>query len=72
MVSEEAPLDLVLAIDVSGSMEHALPQVKSAVKQLLTRLRSGDVVTLVGFNDTMFIAAERENIGRRGRMRWSC
>ena len=28
MVSEEAPLDLVLAIDVSGSMEHALPQVK--------------------------------------------
>jgi len=60
MVSEEAPLDLVLAIDVSGSMEHALPQVKSAVKQLLTRLRSGDAATLVGFNDTMFIAAERE------------
>lgn len=60
MVSEEAPLDLVLVIDVSGSMEHALPQVKSAVKQLLTKLRSGDAATLVGFNDTMFIVAERE------------
>ena len=35
MVSEDAPLDLVLAIDVSGSMEHALDEVKVAVKQLL-------------------------------------
>jgi VWFA-related protein len=60
MVSEEAPLDLVLAIDISGSMEHALPQVKVAVKQLLARLRAGDAASLVGFNDTMFIVAERE------------
>jgi VWFA-related protein len=60
MVSEDAPLDLVLAIDISGSMEHALPQVKVAVKQLLTKLRTGDAASLVGFNDTMFIVAERE------------
>ena len=60
LVSEDAPLDLVLAIDVSGSMEKSLVQVKPAVKQLLTRLRPGDAATLVGFNDTMFIAAERE------------
>lgn len=60
LVSEDAPLDLVLAIDVSGSMEKSLVQVKPAVKQLLTRLRTGDAATLVGFNDTMFIAAERE------------
>jgi Ca-activated chloride channel family protein len=60
LVSEDAPLDLVLAIDVSGSMEHSLPNVKLAVKQLLARLRPGDAATLVGFNDTMFIAAERE------------
>ena len=60
LVSEDAPLDLVLAIDVSGSMEHALDEVKAAVKQLLSKLRPGDAATLVGFNDTMFIAAERE------------
>jgi Ca-activated chloride channel homolog len=60
LVSEDAPLDLVLAIDVSGSMEKSLVEVKPAVKQLLSRLRIGDSATLVGFNDTMFIAAERE------------
>ena len=60
VASEDAPLDLVLAIDVSGSMEHALQDVKRAVKQLLAKLRPGDAATLVGFNDTMFLAAERE------------
>ena len=60
MVSEDAPLDLVLAIDISGSMEHALGDVKAAVKQLMSKLRPGDAATLVGFNDTMFVAAERE------------
>jgi Ca-activated chloride channel family protein len=60
LVSEDAPLELVLAIDISGSMESALPQVRQAVKQLLAKLRPGDSVTLVGFNDTTFIVAERE------------
>jgi Ca-activated chloride channel family protein len=60
MVSEDAPLDLVLAIDISGSMEHALPDVKDAVKQFLAKLRPGDAATLLGFNDTTFIVAERE------------
>jgi VWFA-related protein len=60
MVSEGAPLDLVLAIDISGSMEDALGDVKVAVKQLLSKLRPGDAATLIGFNDTIFIAAERE------------
>ena len=41
-------------------MEHALVEVKAAVKQLLAKLRPGDAATLVGFNDTMFVAAERE------------
>jgi VWFA-related protein len=59
-VNENAPLDLVLAVDISGSMESSLVQVKSAVKQLLSKLRNGDAATLVGFNDTFFIAAERE------------
>jgi Ca-activated chloride channel homolog len=60
LVSEDAPLDLVLAIDISGSMEHALDEVKVAVKQLLSKLRRGDAATLLGFNDTTFVLTERE------------
>jgi Ca-activated chloride channel family protein len=60
LVSEDAPLELVVAIDISGSMEKALPDVKVAVKQLLAKLRPGDSATLVGFNDTTFVVAERE------------
>jgi VWFA-related protein len=60
VVSEDSPLDLVLAIDISGSMESSLNEVKAAVKQLLRKLRPGDAATLVGFNDTPFIVAERE------------
>jgi hypothetical protein len=46
LVSEDAPLELVLAIDISGSMEQALPDVKVAVKHLLSKLRPGDAATL--------------------------
>lgn len=60
LIGEGAPLDLVLAVDVSGSMESALDDVKVAVKQFFTKLRPGDAATLVGFNDTLFVAAERE------------
>jgi VWFA-related protein len=60
LVSEEAPLELVLAIDISGSMENALPEVKLAVKQLLAKLRPNDAATLIGFNDTTFMVAESE------------
>ena len=60
LVSEDAPLELVLAIDISGSMESALVDVKPAVKQLLSKLRPGDAATLLGFNDITFVAAERE------------
>src|SRR5688572_9026316 len=70
MVSESAPLDLVVAIDISGSMESALPEVRPAVKQLLSKLRPGDSATLLGFNDTTFVVAEREK-DRRTRDRKS-
>ena len=63
-VNEDATLDLVVAVDVSGSMERSLTEVKLAVKQFLSKLRSGDAATVVGFNDTFFIAAEREKDSR--------
>jgi len=60
LVADEAPLELVLAIDISGSMESSLGEVKAAVKQFLSKLRPGDAATLLGFNDTTFVVAERE------------
>jgi VWFA-related protein len=60
LVSENMPLDLVLAIDISGSMSEAIEDVKVAVKQLLARLRPRDAATLIGFNESTFVVAERE------------
>jgi VWFA-related protein len=55
--SENIPLELVVAVDVSGSMTKAMPTVKAAVKKFLTKLRPQDVVTVLGFNDNVFIIA---------------
>jgi VWFA-related protein len=52
--SEDIPLDLVLAIDVSGSMKDFAPKVKEAVKEFLGGITARDQVTLLGFNDTIF------------------
>jgi VWFA-related protein len=52
--SEDVPLDLVLAVDVSGSMKDAMPKVKAAVKEFLTAISPRDQVTLLGFNDSIF------------------
>ena len=38
-----------------------MPQVQSAVKRLLARLRPGDTTTLLGFNETVFVLAESES-----------
>jgi VWFA-related protein len=52
--SSEAPLELVLALDVSASMNIALSDVKEAARAFLKALRPQDRVTLVAFNDAMF------------------
>jgi VWFA-related protein len=57
--SENVPLDLIVAIDISGSMTTAMTKVKSAVKEFLAAIPSGDQVTLVGFNDTIFTLTRR-------------
>jgi len=57
--SENVPLDLIVAIDISGSMTTAMAKVKSAVKEFLGAIPSGDQVTLVGFNDTIFTLTRR-------------
>jgi Ca-activated chloride channel family protein len=53
----DSPLEVVVAIDVSGSMSAALDGVKAAVTRFLRALRPTDSVTLLGFNDTVFTIA---------------
>jgi VWFA-related protein len=52
--SEDVPLELIAAIDISGSMAPAMPKLKTAVKQFLGDVPGQDQVTLLGFNDNVF------------------
>jgi Ca-activated chloride channel homolog len=61
LTDDSLPLELIATVDISGSMERAMPQVQAAVKGLLARLRPGDTTTLLGFNETVFVLAERES-----------
>jgi Ca-activated chloride channel family protein len=58
-LSEEIPLELVVALDVSQSMTPAIPVLKTAAKAFLSALRPVDQVTLLAFNDNIFTLARR-------------
>ncbi|MFN2445825.1 MAG: VWA domain-containing protein [Vicinamibacterales bacterium] len=58
--SEGSPLELIVAIDVSGSMSDAMPQLKNAVRRFLSALGPKDQVTLAAFNDSMFTLARSD------------
>jgi Ca-activated chloride channel family protein len=58
---EQAPLEIVVAMDISGSMGAAIEDLKSAVRQFIARLKPSDQVTLVAFNQGMFVLAQRES-----------
>jgi Ca-activated chloride channel family protein len=58
--SEDVPLELIVAVDISGSMAPAMAKLKSSVKELLSTVPARDQVTLIGFNDTVF------SLGRPG------
>ena len=47
---ERRPLSLVLAVDISGSMEESLPSVRQAARRLGNRLKPLDRVAVVSFN----------------------
>lgn len=57
--SENISLELVAALDVSSSMRDALPKVKESSKRFLGGLRSGDMVTLLAFNDLIYTLSPR-------------
>ena len=57
--AEDAPLELVTAIDVSGSMFGAMSDVKAAARTFLAALDPDDQVSLLAFNDNLFTLARR-------------
>ena len=52
--SENVPLELVVAVDMSGSMKTAVPAMKKAVGEFLGAVPARDRVTLLGFNSEVF------------------
>jgi Ca-activated chloride channel family protein len=58
--SEDVPLELIVAVDISSSMSPAMPQLKKAVKQFLSDVPARDRVTLLGFNDSVFALTRGE------------
>ena len=52
--SENVPLELVVAVDLSASMKPAVPVMKKAVAEFLGAVPARDRVTLLGFNSEVF------------------
>ena len=58
--SEDIPLDLIVAIDISGSMTPSMMKLKTAVKAFLGDVPAQDQVTLLGFNDSIFTLTRKQ------------
>ncbi len=57
--NERVPLEVVAAIDMSGSMTEAMPQVREAARRFLAALEPDHQVTVVAFNDNLFTLSRR-------------
>jgi VWFA-related protein len=57
--SEDVPLELIAAVDISGSMTNAMGKLKGAVRDFLLAVPSQAQVTLLGFNDSIFALTRR-------------
>ncbi len=56
--AENAPLAVVLALDLSESMRRALPEVRNAVRRFVEALKPSDRVTILGFTERMYVLAD--------------
>jgi Ca-activated chloride channel homolog len=66
--SEDVPLEIVVAIDISGSMTPAMAKLKTAVKEFLKDVPNQDLVTLLGFNDSIFTLTRKAgDVAERSR-----
>lgn len=66
---ERRPLSLVLAVDISGSMEKSLPSVRQAARRLGERLKPPDRVAVLSFNREVVLASDPS--ADRGELRRS-
>lgn len=57
--SENVPLELMVAIDISASMTPSMTKLKAAVKEFLSAVPPKDQVTLLAFNNGIFSLATR-------------
>lgn len=64
--SEDLPLDLVVALDISSSMTAAMPTLKEAAKAFLEAVPRRAEVSIVAFNDTIFTLTRRSTDPREG------
>jgi Ca-activated chloride channel family protein len=60
VADETAPLEIVMALDISASMGPVIGDVKTAARVFLGALREKDAVSMLGFNDNIFVIARRE------------
>jgi VWFA-related protein len=67
--SEDVPLELVVAVDISGSMMTAMPKLKESVKAFLGAVPAENRLSLLGFNDTVFALTRRPTDPPEERMR---
>ena len=58
-IAEDGPLELVVAVDISGSMKEALPTVKKAVQAFLSAVPPNNYVTVLAFNEEVFEVSRR-------------
>jgi Ca-activated chloride channel family protein len=59
-IGAESERELVVAVDMSGSMGPSMASCREAVRRFLGSLRPIDRVTLLAFNDTVFTVARRD------------
>jgi Ca-activated chloride channel family protein len=59
-IGADAERELVVAVDMSGSMGPAMARCREAVKRFLGSVRPIDAVTVLAFNDSVFTVSRRE------------
>lgn len=55
--AEDAPADVILMLDISGSMEPVLGDLKAAARGFIAAMRPQDRLTVAGFNSGLFVIA---------------
>ena len=60
VADESSALEVVMALDISASMGPVIEQVKASARSFLGALREKDAVSVLGFNDNIFVIARRE------------